>query len=207
MSPFALGAVPTDLAHPGDGEPRGWLPCLLRNRKASVGKMPRPSVGGTTCSLRPACAFHDLGWPHSPPGALPFTQPFPGTDALSCQKDVLVMAKFLLVSGLLVPWPRTCDVWSLLQGLRSLTCQTDPEFWCLPCPQHRADRPCAQVPECPQWPWPRSSLPGHTQSSPAAPADGEQRVRPAVRGSALSPQAPWNASMGQGSRTAQDSSA
>lgn len=172
-----------------------------------LGRCHAPPWEGPRAPSDPRVPSTTWGGHTAPPGALPFTQPFPGTDALSCQKDVLVMAKFLLVSGLLVPWPRTCDVWSLLQGLRSLTCQTDPEFWCLPCPQHRADRPCAQVPECPQWPWPRSSLAGHTQSSPAAPADGEQRVRPAVRGSALSPQAPWNASMGQGSRTAQDSSA
>lgn len=55
--------------------PQGWLPPSLRSRKASVGKTPRPSVGGTTCSLRPACAFHDLGRLHGPPAPCPSHSP------------------------------------------------------------------------------------------------------------------------------------
>lgn len=153
--PFALGVAPTDLARPGGGA-AGPAPRFLRNRKASVGRRHAP-CGAAELSLWAAwaaCASLGLGRPAARPSPL-----LPGADALSCQKDELVVTKPLLVSGSPVPWPRTRDAWppSRASGPERASPRVQSSASSAPCRP-----PCAQVPVCPQWP--RPSPAGRTRS-------------------------------------------
>lgn len=100
------------------------------------------------------CASLGLGRPAPRPSPL-----LPGADALSCQKDELVVTKPLLVSGSPVPWPRTRDAWppSRASGPERARPRVQSSASSAPCRP-----PCAQVPVCPQWP--RPSPAGRTRS-------------------------------------------
>lgn len=115
--PFALGVAPTDLARPGDGAAGPAAP-LSQEQKSERGEDATPPRGTATLSLRAACASLGLGRPRGP---APRPSPLlPGADALSCQKDELVVTKPLLVSGSPVPWPRTRDAWPPPRASRSV---------------------------------------------------------------------------------------
>lgn len=147
--PFALGVAPTDLARPGDGAAGPAAP-LSQEQKSERGEDATPPRGTATLSLRATCASLGLGRPRGP---APRPSPLlPGADALSCQKDELVVTKPLLVSGSPVPWPRTRDAWPPPPGPRVQSSASSAP--CRP--------PCAQVPVCPQWP--RPSPAGRTRS-------------------------------------------
>lgn len=154
--PFALGVAPTDLARPGDGAAGPAAP-LSQEQKSERGEDATPPVG------RPSSPSGPRG-PRVPPSAWggPAPRPpplLPGADALSCQKDELVVTKPLLVSGSPVPWPRTRDAWppSRASGPERVSPRVQSSASSAPCRP-----PCAQVPVCPQWP--RPSPAGRTRS-------------------------------------------
>nr|KAF6395400.1 hypothetical protein HJG63_009957 [Rousettus aegyptiacus] len=151
--PFALGVAPTDLARPGGGAAGPAAP-LSQEQKSERGETPRPPVGRPRSPSSPRVPPSAWGGPAPRPSPL-----LPGADALSCQKDELVVTKPLLVSGSPVPWPRTRDAWppSRASGPERVRPRVQSSASSAPCRP-----PCAQVPVCPQWP--RPSPAGRTRS-------------------------------------------
>lgn len=144
---------------PGASRRRGrgaGRPALSGTEKRAWGRRHGPPWDGHALPPGRVC----LPRPGAAPRPAPRPSPLlPGADALSCQKDELVVTKPLLVSGSPVPWPRTRDAWppSRASGPERVRPRVLSSASSAPCRP-----PCAQVPVCPQWP--RPSPAGRTRS-------------------------------------------